>query len=61
MPGEDCYFNNDSMLNQFDSFFQIVEFKTEYNHPFKNNIEIVVDNTRTNIAQTVNIYKFRLS
>ena len=49
------------MLNQFDSFFQIVEFKTEYNHPFKNNIEIVVDNTRTNIAQTVNIYKFRLS
>lgn len=61
-PGasQDGYFDNDSVLSQFERLFQMVEFKTEFNFPVKHDIEIVVDNARTHTAQAININEFRL-
>ena len=42
--GSDAYFDNETMLHQFERLFQMFEFKREYkNHA----IEIMVDNPRT--------------
>ncbi len=61
-PGasQDGYFDNDCVLDQFERLFQMLEFKTAFNFPVKNDIEIVVDNARTHTAQTVNLNEFCL-
>ena len=44
----DLYFDNETILNQFERLFQLLPFKTEYKgHDF----EIVVDNARTHSAK----------
>ena len=58
-PGQDSYFNSETILNQFERLFQMLEFKTEFNFPVKQTIEIIVDNARTHTAQLVNINDFR--
>ena len=40
----DAYFDNDTILGQFERLFQMLEFKKEYKD---NQIEIIVDNART--------------
>lgn len=55
----DGYFDNKSILNQFERLFQMLEFKREYNHPVKHEFEIVDDNARTHTAQNINIELFR--
>lgn len=59
VPGQDGYFDNKSILNQFERLFQMLEFKKEFNFPIKHEFEIVVDNARTHTAQNINIEYFR--
>ena len=40
----DAYFDNDTILSQFERLFQMLEFKQEYR---ENQIEIILDNART--------------
>ncbi|CAF0913364.1 unnamed protein product [Brachionus calyciflorus] len=58
VPGQNNYFNNKCVLNQFERLFQMLEFKKEFNFPVKHVIEIVVDNARTHTTQNVNIDSF---
>ena len=60
VPGQDGYFDNASILAQFERLFQMLEFKREFNYPVKHKIEIVVDNARTHTKLDVNINDFRL-
>ena len=60
IPGTDGYFCSDTILKQFERLFQMLEFKDEYNHPVKHDIEIVVDSARTHTARTLNINDYRL-
>ncbi|RNA02523.1 hypothetical protein BpHYR1_001640, partial [Brachionus plicatilis] len=39
VPGQDGYFDNKSILNQFERLFQMLEFKKEFNFPIKNEFE----------------------
>ena len=55
IPGYDSYFSNETILDQFERLFQMLEFKEAYKGC---EIEIVVDNARTHTAQTVNINEF---
>lgn len=55
IPGQDSYFDSDTILSQFERLFQMLEFKTEYQNPVRSNIEILVDNARTHTALSVNI------
>ena len=59
-PGQDNYFNSETILCQFERLFQMLEFKSDFIHPVRHTIEIVVDNARTHTAQLVNINDFRL-
>ena len=59
-PGQGNYFSAETVLEQFERLFQMIEFKTVFNHPVKHDIEIIVDNARTHTAQVVNINDFRL-
>ena len=59
-PGQDNYFNADTILRQFERLFQMLEFKIAFTKPVKHDIEIVVDNARTHTALVVNINEFRL-
>ena len=60
IPGQDGYFDNDSILKQFERLFQMLEFKENYNKIVKHDFEIVVDNARTHTKQNININEFRL-
>ena len=60
VPGQHNYFDNDTVLGQFERLFQMLEFKTDFNHPVKHNIEIIVDHARTHTAKVVNINDFGL-
>ncbi len=60
-PAQDKYFNSDTVLNQFERLFKMLEIKKEYYFPVKHTIEIFVDNARTHTAQLVNINDFRLN
>ena len=60
-PGQDNYFNSETVLSQFERLFKMLEFKVDFNHPVKHDIEIVVDNSRTHTAHVVNINEFRLN
>ncbi|CAF4503702.1 unnamed protein product, partial [Didymodactylos carnosus] len=53
--GTDAYFDNDTVLGQFERLFQMLEFKQEYKH---NQIEIVVDNVRTHTAKSYSLQEF---
>lgn len=53
--GSDSYFDNLTILEQFERIFQLLEFKEVYkNH----SIEIVVDNARTHTAKSHTVYDF---
>ena len=53
--GSDAYFDNETILNQFERLFQMLEFKREYkNHA----IEIVVDNARTHTTKSYSLLDF---
>ena len=53
--GTDLYFDNDTILSQFERLFRMVQFKTEYkNH----HIDILVDNARTHTARQHSIHDF---
>jgi hypothetical protein len=53
--GTDAYFDNDTVLSQFERLFQMLEFKKEYEH---NHIEIIVDNARTHTAKLYSLQEF---
>ncbi|RNA25338.1 hypothetical protein BpHYR1_049711 [Brachionus plicatilis] len=38
VPGQDGYFDNKSILNQFERLFQMLEFKKEFNFPIKHEL-----------------------
>jgi len=59
VSGQDGYYDNKSILNQFERLFQMLQFKKEFNFPIKHEFEIVVDNARTHTAQNINIKHFR--
>lgn len=59
IPGQDRYFDNKSIMNQFERLFQMLEFKKAFNFPVKHDIEVIVDNARTHTAQNINIESFR--
>ena len=42
--GYDMYFDNETILNQFEWLFQLLPFKTEYKGY---DFEVIVDNART--------------
>lgn len=53
--GEDGYFDNDTILCQFERLFQLLSFKEGYKG---HDIEIVVDNARTHSAREYSINDF---
>jgi len=53
--GTDAYFDNHTILNQFERLFQMLEFKQEYKD---NQIEIVVDNARTHTTKSYSLQEF---
>jgi len=54
--GTDAYFDNDTILSQFERLFQMLEFKQAYKC---HEIEIIVDNARTHTAKVYSLYDFR--
>lgn len=53
--GQDGYFDNETVLQQFERLFKLLPFKKAYaNH----NIEVVVDNVRTHSANEYSINDF---
>ena len=53
--GTDAYFDNDTILEQFERLFQLLEFKQEYKH---HQIEIIVDNARTHTTKAYSLQEF---
>jgi hypothetical protein len=53
--GGDLYFNNETILLQFQRLFQMLEFKFDYKD---HQIDILVDNARTHTACQYNINDF---
>jgi hypothetical protein len=53
--GTDAYFDNDTILSQFERLFQMLEFKQEYKD---NQIEIIVDNARTHTKKAYSLQEF---
>ena len=53
--GTDAYFDNDTILDQFERLFQMLEFKQEYKN---NQIEIIVDNARTHTTKSYSLQEF---
>ena len=60
VPGQDGYFDNKNILDQFERLFQMIEFKKVYHNPIKHTFEVVVDHARTHTTKLVNINEFRL-
>jgi len=53
--GIDGYFDNDTVLSQFERLFQMLQFKEDYkNHQ----IEIIVDNARTHTTKAYSLSDF---
>ncbi|CAF4521788.1 unnamed protein product, partial [Didymodactylos carnosus] len=53
--GQNAYFDNSTILEQFERLFMLIEFKEAYrNHT----IEIVVDNARTHTAKAYSVMDF---
>jgi hypothetical protein len=53
--GIDAYFDNDTILSQFERLFQMLEFKEDYKN---NQIEIIVDNARTHTTKAYSLLDF---
>lgn len=53
--GTDAYFDNDTILEQFERLFQMLEFKQNYKG---NQIEIIVDNARTHTTKAYSLQEF---
>ena len=53
--GTDAYFDNDTILEQFERLFQLLEFKQEYKH---HQVEIIVDNARTHTTKAYSLQEF---
>ena len=52
----DSYFDNDTILEQFEDLFMLLEFKDEF---FAQDIEILVNNATTHNAKSFNMSQFR--
>jgi len=55
IPKKDNYFDNDIILCQFETLFQLLEFKTSYKDY---EIEVIVDNARTHSAKMYDVKFF---
>ncbi|CAF1485272.1 unnamed protein product, partial [Rotaria sordida] len=53
--GSDAYFDNSTILAQFERLFKLLEFKECFKN---NNIEILVDNARTHSARAYSLLDF---
>jgi glycerol-3-phosphate cytidylyltransferase-like family protein len=53
--GTDAYFDNDTILSQFERLFQMLEFKQAYKD---HQIDIIVDNARTHTAKAYSLQDF---
>ena len=53
--GQDAYFNNATILQQFERLFQLLSFKSDFQG---HDIEVVVDNARTHTAKEYSIHDF---
>ena len=53
--GTDGYFDNETILCQFERLFQLIEFKEDYKN---RQIEILVDNARTHTAKSYSLQDF---
>ena len=53
--GGEVYFDNETILSQFQHLFRMLEFKTEYPG---HQIDILTDNAKTHTARLYNIYDF---
>ncbi|CAF4618702.1 unnamed protein product, partial [Didymodactylos carnosus] len=53
--GTDAYFDNDTILSQFERLFEMLEFKQEYKD---SHIEIIVDNARTHTKKAYSLQEF---
>jgi hypothetical protein len=53
--GSDAYFDNSTILLQFERLFKLLEFKECFNN---HSIEIIVDNARTHSARAYNLLDF---
>lgn len=53
--GSDAYFNNETILGQFERLFQMLEFKEDYKH---HQIDIIVDNARTHTTKAYSLQDF---
>ena len=54
--GTDAYFDNDTILSQFERLFQMLEFKQAYKG---HRIEIIVDNARIHTTKMYSLQDFR--
>lgn len=54
--GTDSYFDNETILSQFERLFQMLEFKQAYKD---HQVEVVVDNARTHTAKMYSLQDFR--
>ncbi|CAF1525964.1 unnamed protein product [Adineta steineri] len=55
LVGYDAYFDNATILTQFERFFKLLKFKTCFK---SHDIEIIVDNARTHSARAYNLLDF---
>ena len=53
--GGEVYFDNETILSQFQHLFQMLEFKTEC---AGHQINILIDNAKTHTARQYNIHDF---
>ena len=53
--GGEVYFDNETILSQFQRLFRMLEFKTAY---AGHQIDILIDNAKTHTARLYNIYDF---
>jgi hypothetical protein len=54
----DSYFDNETILEQFERLFKLIRFKTEYTG---HDIELLVDNATNHTAKAYKISQFRKS
>ena len=53
--GQDSYFDNETILEQFDKLFKLIQFKRNFKD---HEIEIIVDNARTHTAKSHSFQNF---
>ena len=53
--GENAYFDNETILSQFQCLFKMLEFKADYRD---HEIYVLVDNARTHMARPYNLNDF---